>query len=315
MNTETKQKEETFEVTEEKDGSVVVELPEGMGTVEMADGGQAAAGDDGADDDQPGDTDAIREARRARRRAKKEYIKRTNEEKDQRLTLLQRQNQELMERLAAVERKTHTADLARLDSAISDEEARLEFFKRKMREATDNSDGTAFMQAQEGWYEARRKVEAMQGIKQRAVQATDREPGAANPRLVKLANEWMNRNPWYDPNGGDEDSQIAKLVDNRLAAEGWDPGTEEYWDEFDKRLQARLPNRYTHEQDDQPRRRPRSFVTGSSRESSGSRQGGNTFVLEPDQVRAMKEAGLWDDPQTRSRMIKRYAEQARNNRG
>jgi hypothetical protein len=29
----------------------------------------------------------------------------------------------------------------------------------------------------------------------------------------------------------------------------------------------------------------------------------------------MKEAGLWDDPQTRNRMIKRYAEQARNNRG
>jgi hypothetical protein len=315
MNTETKPKEEVFEVTEEKDGSVIVELPEGMEGVEMAEGGQAAAQDDSGDEDQPGDTDAIREARRARRRAKKEYIKRTNEEKDQRLTLLQRQNQELMERLAAVERKTHTADLARLDSAISDEEARLEFFKRKMREATDNSDGAAFMQAQEGWYEARRKVEAMQGIKQRAVQATNNDAGPANPRLVKLANQWMERNPWYDPNGGDEDSQIAKLIDNRLASEGWDPASEEYWDEFDKRLHARLPNRYTHEQDDQPRRRPRSFVTGSSRESSVPGQTGKTFVLEPEMVRAIKDAGLWDDPASRNRMIKRYAEQARNNRG
>lgn len=315
MNTETKPKEEVFEVTEEKDGSVIVELPEGMEGVDMADGGQAAAQDDSGDEDQPGDTDAIRDARRARRRAKKEYIKRTNEEKDQRLTLLTRQNQELMERLAAVERKTHTADLARLDSAISDEEARLEFFKRKMREATDNSDGAAFMQAQEGWYEARRKVEAMQGIKQRAVQATNNDAGPANPRLVKLANQWMERNPWYDPNGGDEDSQIAKLIDNRLASEGWDPASEEYWDEFDKRLQSRLPNRYTHEQDDQPRRRPRSFVTGSSRESSVPGQTGKTFVLEPEMVRAIKDAGLWDDPASRNRMIKRYAEQARNNRG
>jgi hypothetical protein len=125
----------------------------------------------------------------------------------------------------------------------------------------------------------------------------------------------MERNSWYDPNGGDEDSQIAKLIDNRLASEGWDPATEEYWDEFDKRLQARLPNRYTHDQDEQPRRKPRSFVTGSSRESSAARGSGNTFVLEPEQVRAMKEAGLWDDPATRNRMIKRYAEQARNNRG
>jgi hypothetical protein len=54
-------------------------------------------------------------------------------------------------------------------------------------------------------------------------------------------------------------------------------------------------------------------VTGSGRESQTSR--GNSFVLEPEQVRAMKEAGFWDNPEVRNRMIKRYAEQARNNRG
>lgn len=308
MSTEPKQKEESFEVTEEKDGSVVVELPE---TIESPDKEVSAAAD--GDEDHPDDTDAVREARRARRRAKKEYIRKSNEEKDQRLQLLQRQNQELMERLAAVERKTHTADLARLDSAIADEESRLEFYKRKMQEATDNSDGTSFMKAQEAWYESRRKVEAMQGIKQRAVQATNNDAGPANPKLVRLANQWMERNPWYDPNGGDEDSQIAKVVDNKLAAEGWDPTSEEYWDEFDRRLQQRLPSRYTADQDEQPRRKPRSVVTGSGRESQTSR--GNSFVLEPEQVQAMKEAGFWDNPEVRNRMIKRYAEQARNNRG
>jgi len=295
-------KEQPFEVVEEKDGSAVVELPEDIAPPQEAD----------SDEDHPDDTDAVREARRARRRAKKEYIKRTNEEKDHRLAMLSRQNQELMERLSAVERKTHSADLARLDSAIANEEARLEFFKRRMREATDKSDGNAFMQAQEGWYEARRKVEAMQGIKQRASQTVTQEPGAANPKLIKLANDWMERNSWYDPNGGDEDSQIAKLVDSRLAAEGWDPSSEDYWDEFDRRLRGRLPNRYTQDQDE-PKRRPRSVVTGSSRESVSSRQ--NSFVLEPEQVRAMKDAGLWDDPAVRNRMIKRYADQARNNRG
>lgn len=312
MSTEKNNPEdEVIDVVEERDGSAIVELPD---HIESPDAVKADA-DDGGDDDQPGDTDAIREARRARRRAKKEYIKKTNEEKDQRLVLLTRQNQELMDRLSAVERKTHSADLARLDSAISDEESRLEYFRRKMQEATDNSDGVAFTKAQEAWYESRRKVEAMHTIKTRAVQATNNDSGPANPRLVKLANQWMERNPWYDPNGGDEDSQIAKVVDNKLAAEGWDPASSDYWEEFDRRLQQRLPNRYTPEHDEQPRRKPRSFVTGSSRESSGSRSGGNTFVLEPEQVRAMKDAGLWDDPQKRARMIKRYAEQARNNRG
>lgn len=307
MNTEPKVKEEAFDVTEEKDGSVVVELPD---NIESPDAPEQHAGDD---EDRPDDTDAVRAARRARRRAKKEYIKQTNQEKDHRLALLTKQNQELMERLSAVERKTHSADLARLDSAIADEESRLEFFRRKMQEATDNSDGTAFTKAQEAWYESRRKVEAMHGIKQKAVQATHNESGPANPKLIRLANQWMEKNPWYDPNGGDEDSQIAKVVDNKLAAEGWDPTTEDYWEEFDRRLQQRLPSRYTDDQYEQPRRRPRSVVTGSGRESQSSR--GNTFVLEPEQVRAMKEAGLWDDPTIRNRMIKRYAEQARNNRG
>jgi hypothetical protein len=310
MSKETEKRPESLDVIEAQDGSVIVEIPEGSEIVVAPE-----SADDLGDEERPEDTDAVREARRARRRAKKQYIRKTNEEKDQRLNLLQRQNQELMERLAAIERKSYSADLAKLDSAIGDEQMRLEFFKNKMREATDSSDGARFTQAQEGWYETRRKVEAMQVIKERALQANDRESGAANPRLVKLANEWMGRNPWYDPNGGDEDSQIAKLVDNRLASEGWDPSTEDYWEEFDKRLQTRLPGRYNYEQGGQSRRRPRSFVTGSSRESFGGTQGGSTFVLEPDQVRAMKEAGLWDDPQTRNRMIKRYAEQARNNRG
>ena len=309
MNAETK--EENIDVFEETDGSVTVELPESIPSPDE----QSIESSASETEEQGEETDAIREARRARRRAKKEYIKKTNEEKDHRLILLSRQNQELQERLAAVERKTQSADLARLDSAISDEESRLEYFRRKMQEATDNSDGNAFTQAQEAWYDSRRKLEAMQGFKHRAVQIVNNDAGQANPRLINLAKKWMDRNPWYDPRGGDEDSQIAKIVDNKLAEEGWDPTTEDYWEEFDRRLQQRLPNRYTTDHDEQPRRRPKSFVTGSSRESSGSRSGGNTFVLEPEQVRAMKDAGLWDDPAARNRMIKRYAEQARNNKG
>jgi hypothetical protein len=313
---EEKAKEETLDVVEENDGSATVELPEGM-EVEAADGG-AQSGDSGAnqgDEDHPDDTDAVRAARRARRRSKKDYIRKTNEEKDQRLTLLQRQNQELMDRLSVVERKTYSSDLARLDKAIEDEEMRYQYATQKMREATDNSDGDAFTRAQEMWYDSRRKVEAMRVAKQRSSEATANQSGAANPRLIKLANGWMEQNDWYDPNGQDEDSQIAKVIDNKLMSDGWNPETKDYWDELDKRLQKRLPHHYTHGQDEAPsRRRPRSFVTGSERESVGGRTGGSTFVLDPEQVRAMKDAGYWDDPVKRAKMIKRYAQNSRNDR-
>jgi hypothetical protein len=309
MNTETKKEQlDDIAVVEEKDGSVTVDLPDHIESpdVQASDEQQ----DDSGDVDHPDDTDAVREARRNRRRAKKEYIKRTNEEKDQRLGLLTRQNQELMERLSVVERKTHGADLARFEKAIEDEEYRFRYAQQKMQEATDNSDGQAFTKAQELWYDSRRKLEAMNNYKEQAAKTSVQDTAPANPKLVRLANSWMERNSWYDPEAGDEDTQIAKVIDNRLVSEGWDPATEDYWDELDNRLQKRLPHRYTRANDENARRTPRSVVTGSSRESVG-RSNGNTFVLEPEQVRAMKDAGFWDDKEKRDRMIKRYAIEAR----
>jgi hypothetical protein len=309
MSTE---KEEKINVTEEQDGSVVVELPEGMEGPDGQEGAQNAAGDDSGDEDRPGDSDAVREARRARRRAKKDLVRKTNEEKDQRLQMLQRQNQELMERLSVVERKTHSSDLARLDKAIEDEELRFRYAQQRMQEATTAGDGQAFTKAQEIWYESRRKVEALRGLKSKAATATQQQQGAANPKVTRMANDWMERNNWYDPSSNDEDTQIAKVIDRKLTEEGWDPGNQDYWEELDRRLQKRLPHRYTDGSDDSPRRsRHRSVVTGSGREVGGGASR-STFVLTPEQVRAMKDAGMWDDQEKRNRMIKRYAQEARS---
>ena len=57
------------------------------------------------------------------------------------------------------------------------------------------------------------------------------------------------------------------------------------------------------------------IVTGSGRESAAGSGGKNTFTLSPEQVRAMKDAGFWDDPEKRNKMIKRYAMEARQNQG
>lgn len=306
----TEQKVEDIPVVEEKDGSATVELPEELVPEDSSEEVQVAQDD--SDTDQPGDTDAVREARRNRRKAKKEYIKRTNEEKDHRLQQLQRENEEFRKRLADVEKKSQSFELARLDKAIQDEELRLKYFDAKRREAINNSNGEAYTKAAEGYEEARRQYEAMKALKDRAAQA-ETEP-QADPKMLRHAKSWMENNSWYDPNGSDEDSEIAKLIDAKLAKEGYDPTSAEYWEELDTRLQKRLPHRYTQQQDEPRRSKPRSFVTGSGRESVGGRQG-NTFVLEPEQVRAMKEAGFWDDPAKRAKMIKRYAQEARNNRG
>jgi len=296
-----------IEIVESADGSVTAELPEGVENPQQ----EAAGGDDDAD--HPDDTDAQREARRNRRRAKKDHIRKSNEEKDTRLTLLQKQNQDLMERLAGLERKSYSADLARLDKAIEDEELRLNYATAKMREATDNANGTAFTQAQQMWYESKRKIEAMHGFKSRVAEAGEQQSqGTVNPDAVRLAHRWIDKNPWFDQNGDDEDSQIVRVIDQKMIKEGWNPSDPDFWEELDSRLQKRLPEKY-NQRSESNRSRPRSVVTGTGRET-GRASGGNTFVLDPEQVRAMKDAGLWDDPEKRARMIKRYAAEAKLNR-
>ena len=324
MSTETQEKLEDIKVSEEKDGSVTVDLPDHIQSPDAQDeaddkdDGQEAAhadGGDADDQDHPDDTEAIRTARRNQRRARKEMIKQKNAEKDIRLQNLQRQNQELMERLSVVERKTQSADLARIDKALEDKELRLQYAKMKMAEATSNSDGDAFSKAQDMWYEVRREIESIKALKDQAVRANSNQPIQDNREMQRQAAKWMDRNPWYDPNGDDEDVEIAKVVDQRLVKEGWNPNSSEYWEELDRRLQKRIPHRYTDDIDERPTRRPRSVVTSSGRENINGSGARNTFTLSPEQVRAMKDAGFWDDPDKRNKMIKRYAQEARQSQG
>jgi hypothetical protein len=318
----TQNTEERIEVKEEADGSAVVNLPDNIPAPEQdvadepAEEVEASAPAD-EDADSPGDSDALREAKRARRKAKRELVKKTNQEKDHRLALLQKQNQELMERLSAVERKTHSADIARIDKAIEDQELRLKYARMKIAEATSAGDGEAVAKAQEMWYESRQQLESLKNFKQTA--ATPRQQNnIPDPRLQQNAAEWMDRNKWYKPDAKDLDSKIAKQVDEALMSEGWDPTSEDYWEELDNRLQQYLPHRYNRKADESSsssRSRPRSMVTSSGRESPASAGGRNTFSLSAEQVRAMKDAGFWDDPEKRARMIKRYAQEARQSQG
>lgn len=315
----TENKETPMHVQESGDGTATVELPDNLLPPEEPNEGGTDAQqrteerDDAGDEDHPDDTDAVRAARRARRRSKKDLIRKTNEEKDIRLQMLQRQNEEMAARLSQVERRTQGADMARLEKAIDDEQVRVEYHRMKLAEATSAGDGAAAVAAQEALYDARQKVEQLARLKQQAERPANDEP-RIDPSVQRHAAKWIERNSWYDPKLSDTDSRIAKVIDEDLVKEGWNPGTDDYWDELDARLQKRLPHRYNESSNrqDSPTRTPRNTVGSSGREASAAYGGTNrTFTLTAEQVRAMKDAGMWDNREKRERMIKRYAEQAR----
>lgn len=307
---------EEITVSEQKDGSATVEMPENL-LPEEEENEPKMADDSASDDDDephdPNESDRVREARRARRKAKKEYIRKTQAEKDERLTQITRENQEMKARLAELERHTQILAVGRLEKAIQDEEARVNYAKARMKEATDNSDGQSLVRAQELFMDANKKLEMLRGNKNE-VENYVKNKDVPNPVVQKQAERWLEANRWYDPEGSDQRSKLAKKIDNELAAEGWNPATKDYWEELSLRLQKVESSEYTENTYESPRKRgPRSVVTGSERESGGGSSRG-TFTLTPDQVRAMKDAGFWDDPKLRAKMAARYAEQARQTR-
>ena len=124
----------------------------------------------------------------------------------------------------------------------------------------------------------------------------------------------MSRNSWYNPDARDEETEIAQSIDRRLTAEGFDPASEEYWEELDDRIARYMPHR-SERSAPAARPRPRSAVTGSGRESAPTGKSANEFRVSPERVAAMKEMGAWDNPEARARMIKSYAKYDRENKG
>jgi hypothetical protein len=315
--------QEVIVIQEEKDGSATIELPNSIPSPEAQHDDDSDEADERARQKEmvvggavDADAEALREQKRLKRQRRKEYHKQVSTEKDVKLTLLERQNQQLLERLSVLERKSHGSDLARLDKAIEDQDNRILFAKQKIAEATRSGNGELLTSAQEMWFEARRQAEALANLKKRAVAPQNqRTIQAPDPQLQRHASNWMANNPWYDPNGKDPDSRRALNEDSILAEEGYDPKTSEYWEELDRRLQRVVPHRYTEDADEKPRSRPRSAVTSSGREFASNNGRGNSFTLSPEQVRAMKDAGMWDDAEKRAKMIRRYALEARNNNG
>jgi len=278
----------------------------------------AAADDEAAEE---GETDeereAIREARREERRLKKDLKKQREISARNKITALERRNAELAERLAKVESTATSYQFAQLDKAIEDEAAKIEYAKLKMLEAARNNDAAGQVEYLEQLTDAKQRFNQAQHYKKQQLEQAkapkQNVPNPVNTEVQKNATKWLKKNSWYDPQARDTDSRIAKVVDQELAQDGWDPSDPEYWDELDSRLSSRLPHRYTSKGGSNQRRS--AGPTASSRTSNPSGQKPGTITLSRDRVQAIKDAGAWDDVERRNKMIRAYAQYDRQNKG
>lgn len=314
-----------LQVAEAADGSAVVQMPRNDNDEpstsanesqnddsDASDEAQRPQNDDdgGIQDDDP-EREALRAARRDERRLKKQLHREKARESNHLITALRKQNQELAQRVATLETKTSGAELARLDKAIEDSQTRVEYAKMKLQDAVNSRNGEDVTKAQQLWYDNQRQLESLQTLKTNAtkhISQSKQQIKGPDPTVQRMAATWMERNGWYDPQLKDPDSKVAQSIDQSLTEEGFDPSLADYWEELDERLQKYLPHRYNSGYSSNTKTsRPRSVVTSSGREAVSSVRA-NEFRVDPERVRALKEAGMWDNVELRNKMIRKFAD-------
>jgi len=321
--------EKDVPIKEQEDGSVLakIEAPEGFDDeqeekVEASEEQDSEEQDDHQDEQNDNDDESeeererIREARREERRLKKELSKQREASAKHKISALEKRNEELARRLAAVENTASSYQFAQIDKAVEDEATRVEYAKMKMLQAAQENDAVAQMEYLEQLTEAKQRLQQVQHYKKQQLEAAkapkQNVPNEMAAEVQRNAERWLKKNSWFDTQARDTDSRIAKVIDQELAADGWDPSDSEYWDELDSRLSARLPHRYTAKGGNTKRS---AGPTASSRVANATSAKPGTITLSRDRVQAIKDAGAWDDVERRNKMIRAYASYDRANKG
>jgi hypothetical protein len=223
------------------------------------------------------------------------------------ISSLEKQNNDLAKRLAQLESTATSFQISQADKYIEDASTRVEYAKLKMLEAARANDAESQIQWMEQFSEAKVQLQQANQYKNAQLEAVKRPkqnvPTPVSKDVAKFAGNWMKKNAWYDPSAKDTDSRIAKVIDNELANEGWDPSDSDYWEELDNRLQERLPHRYN--KPGVVKQEKASGPTAGTRATPQAAKA-NTITLSKERVQAIKDAGAWDDPSRRAKMIKAY---------
>lgn len=266
------------------------------------------AEDHSGDGDDAAATEAKKKKRDSRTRAERNRQRREAQAKLERDYSAERAARiALEERIARLEGTTIDSRKQDIDEKISAAKRKIadaEIIHARAIEAGNGDDAVEAMRLRDEARDAERFLAAQK-------QQLDRPaPPTIDARAKSLSDSWKSANPWYD--GQSEESLIVNALDNRLAAEGYDPRTEGYWSELTRRAAKRLGAAEVARKTppaDPARKTPPPL--GATREHAPPSTRREVYVT-PERKQAMQEAGIWDDPAKRARMLRTYADYDRN---
>ena len=167
--------------------------------------------------------------------------------------------------------------------------------KNDLSQALSVGDSTAAVEAQEKLAklavsadkaenaQAVQKRRQEQPVQEQPVQQQQAAPRPADPK----AEEWANRNEWF---GADNTMTYAAFGIHRqlVEQEGFDPSSDEYYNELDKRIKTEFPHKFDTNQSQS--NRPVQTVASASR--TANKSGLKKVSLTPSQVAIAKKLGV-----------------------
>ena len=161
---------------------------------------------------------------------------------------VQAQNEQYKQRLSSLDK----GYMSEYEGRITTQEAQA---KRAMAEAYEAGEYEKVAEAQSAIAQIAIEKERLRMQKQRSEQQQQQaEQQAQAPqqpqqrqapaRDLKLES-WMEKNTWFGPNGDKVMTGAARAIHNTLVAEeGFDPTSDDYYAEIDRRMRREMPNKF-----------------------------------------------------------------------
>jgi|TARA_R100000458_G_C8268203_1_gene243050 hypothetical protein len=212
-----------------------------------------------------------------------------------------RMAEQLMEENKKLKTKVENLDSGFLNEQGARVESQLEAARRVFKEAYESGDADAITAGQEALarataesdrYElAKKKADERVAVQQQPQQQQVAPQQAAPQQQAKpdpKAREWAEKNEWF---GQDEVMTYATFGIHRklIEEEGFDPNSDEYYSEIDRRLRSEFPNKFQATKKSGSNQ-VASAVSSASRNPKQGRK--NSVKLSPSQIAIAKKLNV-----------------------
>ena len=125
-------------------------------------------------------------------------------------------------------------------------EMELEKAKKQYKEAYESGDSDALLAAQEALTDAKFKVQGAKNFKPTPLQTNEEVVQTAQaqqsaPRVDEKTLRWKAQNQWFGADGYEDVSAYALGLHKKLVNSGYDPRSDEYFEQLNARIRSTFP--------------------------------------------------------------------------